>query len=753
MRTPVAFGLHRTPLRRLLAQGATLALIAAALVGVVVITSSGVARAAGTTITVTSTADSGAGSLRAAITTAETTPDDDTIVFDGSVFTSGSLHTITLASTLPTITKPLSIVGPGQSTLAISGDDSVRILNISQGNNTPPGVAVRISDLTLTRGKPASGNGGAMLISQAAVTLTRVTVSRSQASEGGGAYVGSASLTVIDSVFEDDTATTRGGAIRNDYGGMGEAYSYVSIQGSTLRRNRANSDGGAVFAARPVHITNSTITQNSAAGYGGGLWIGYGFHHTVTGSTITSNTATNGGGFSLGANWYKGLITIQNSTITDNTASSGVGGGLWMGSMIVQLIDDTISNGASGNCKPIWGVPSGAALNYSNVVSTSGSSISDNTCSQFDRAVTITSFTAAANGATSIIQATSDPTFVVGDRIRFCQPNGCNLTNTKTGVVTSVSTTDDTIAVTAEGTVTAWGGTSGMVGGAWVNLPKLWSVTPSSGDAGSSVTVTGTGFGSPTATPTPTVGLTFGGVSATGITHVDDTTLIATVPAGSGTVAVGASSNANTAAVASTTLAGAFTFGGSSPSPSPSTPPPPVYAPSPPTAVTASPLDGGAEVSWGAPSFSGSYPVSTYQVQASPGGRICLTSALTCSVTGLSNGTAYTFTVRALNGAGWSPSSESSNPVTPRAVPKPTLVITGSRDGARMAVSGSTTGMGMGGLVTPWTSRSLEDFISRAAIPVSVDGTFEWSRRASRSVVWRVYFTAESGRSNTVTIR
>jgi hypothetical protein len=89
----------------MLAQSATLALVAAALVGLAVTTSSGVARAAGTTITVTSTADSGAGSLRAAITTAETTPDDDTIVFDGSVFTSGTLHTITLASTLPTITK------------------------------------------------------------------------------------------------------------------------------------------------------------------------------------------------------------------------------------------------------------------------------------------------------------------------------------------------------------------------------------------------------------------------------------------------------------------------------------------------------------------------------------------------------------------------------------------------------------------------------------------------------------------------
>ena len=160
-------------------------------------------------------------------------------------------------------------------------------------------------------------------------------------------------------------------------------------------------------------------------------------------------------------------------------------------------------------------------------------------------------------------------------------------------------------------------------------------------------------------------------------------------------------------------------------------------------------------MSWSAPASSGSFPVSHYQVTSSPGSGSCLVAApaLSCDVTGLSNGTAYTFSVKALTGAGWSASSAPSNAVTPRAVPKPTIVITGSRDGARIAVSGSTTGMGMGGLVTPWTSRSLGEFVSRAAVPVSIDGTFEWSRRASSAVVWRVYFTAESTKSNTVTIR
>jgi len=80
-------------------------------------------------------------------------------------------------------------------------------------------------------------------------------------------------------------------------------------------------------------------------------------------------------------------------------------------------------------------------------------------------------------------------------------------------------------------------------------------------------------------------------------------------------------------------------------------------------------------------------------------------------------------------------------------------MMTGSRDGSRISVTGATTGMGMGGLLTAWTSKSLADFTQGREVMLSMDGTFEWSRRANSSVVWRVYFTAEGARSNTVTIR
>ena len=189
----------------------------------------------------------------------------------------------------------------------------------------------------------------------------------------------------------------------------------------------------------------------------------------------------------------------------------------------------------------------------------------------------------------------------------------------------------------------------------------------------------------------------------------------------------------------------------------PPPPPPPVFPPSAPVSVTAVAGDSRASVTWSPPTNAGSFPVSSYQVTATPGGRSCLTAALTCEVTGLTNGTSYIFTVKALNGAGWSSASAASNAVTPQTPPQPvpvSLMITGSRDGRLIAVSGSSVGLASGDQVTPW----IRVGAGRVAVPgrpvmTDADGSFEWSRRV-RDVrrVW-VHVTFGDVKSNSVLLR
>ena len=82
------------------------------------------------------------------------------------------------------------------------------------------------------------------------------------------------------------------------------------------------------------------------------------------------------------------------------------------------------------------------------------------------------------------------------------------------------------------------------------------------------------------------------------------------------------------------------------------------------------------------------------------------------------------------------------------------MVITGSRDGKRIEVSGRTTGFGMGGMLRPWTRFPGQSTYSEGAatIFVSEDGTFEWGRKTGKRVSVYVQTPDGSLRSNTVTI-
>lgn len=116
----------------------------------------------------------------------------------------------------------------------------------------------------------------------------------------------------------------------------------------------------------------------------------------------------------------------------------------------------------------------------------------------------------------------------------------------------------------------------------------------------------------------------------------------------------------------------------------------PRTVPGAPTEVSGSPGNNSATVSWLAPGSDGGSPVTSYTVSSSPGGFSCTTSTRTCTVTGLTNGNAYTFTVSATNAAGTGAASIASAPVVPVAPPTVTSIApTSGGVGTSVVINGS----------------------------------------------------------------
>jgi hypothetical protein len=252
---------------------------------------------------VTSSNDSGAGSLRAIINSA---CPGSTISFDMSQVTSP----ITLATELA-INKSLTISGPGASQLTISGNTVTRVFNVTVPS---PGV-VTFSDLTIANGKIGGVGGGILLNSTGTFNLNSSVLSGNVANFGGGIYnAGTGAVNISDSTFNNNSAPgSRGGGI-NMGGGA------IKVSNSTFSFNSAgNGDGGGIYnAGVPVTITNSTFSNNSANGGTGGGLVTLGGTVILTNSTFSNNSAGSGGGI---LNFSATPVQLRNTILALNTAT------------------------------------------------------------------------------------------------------------------------------------------------------------------------------------------------------------------------------------------------------------------------------------------------------------------------------------------------------------------------------------------------------------------------------------------------
>jgi hypothetical protein len=265
------------------------------------------------TITVTSTEDSGPGSLRDAI---ESAASGDTINFsvtDEIQLTSGTI----------TINKDLSIVGPGADDLMLiryseqyfkifqveSGVTvSISGLNISQGaalaTRDDAGGAVdnngtlTLDSCDLTYNGAYHGGGGA-LRNRGTMILKHCRVVNNLSEGQGGGILNQGMLTISDSLISQNTAGNMTGdlsAPRGDGGGGGIANSgTLAVDNTTFTSNSARTSGGALINSGHAVINNNTIVnnycglgRNPSVERGGGIY-NDGGDLSINASTIMAN--------------------------------------------------------------------------------------------------------------------------------------------------------------------------------------------------------------------------------------------------------------------------------------------------------------------------------------------------------------------------------------------------------------------------------------------------------------------------------
>lgn len=247
-------------------------------------------------ILVTNADDDGAGSLRAALTTANSNgPELDDIIFDASVFSSA--QNIVLSSALPDINSAVTISGVGADLLRIlrSFGEQFRIFNVNPGLEIASFSGMKVQNGTLT-----SGFGGG-IFSQSPLTLAQMHINGNIAEFGGGIALAFAGGTIIDSTINDNFAYSRpAGVYLQDAGELP-----LRIINSTISGNQAvNSDGG-IF--------------NYAIGNGGGGVS----RMEVINSTITGNSATTTGGLaSVSLGGTEASVEIRNSIVAGNTGNN-----------------------------------------------------------------------------------------------------------------------------------------------------------------------------------------------------------------------------------------------------------------------------------------------------------------------------------------------------------------------------------------------------------------------------------------------
>jgi hypothetical protein len=382
-----------------------------------------------TTITPTTFADVGSGSLRDAVLqfNADAGTDDDIILLDAGTYAltipnSGGHHEtagLTGDLNLTQTSHRWIIQGAGSSTIIDASQLQDRVFQIVN-----PGTQVVFQDLVITGGLAQDNGsngalagttdalGGGILNNGGNVTLDHVVLQNNVArggdaafhhpdgynARGGGLYSSGGALTIS------------GGTIANNQANGGRGGDMTNIRGGGLGHGGWAGGGGLYAAGGSLDISDSMIADNrgtggrggdggevrTTSGYpffggvggpgqGGGLYVNGGSLMIAT-STIASNEGRGGpgglygyDGASQGGGLYNGgTLTVSNSTVSNNNSVSGNiiydsgGGGAIYNTSTLTVSYTTLSGNSAHN-------DGGGIYNFIGALTVSNSILSGNT--------------------------------------------------------------------------------------------------------------------------------------------------------------------------------------------------------------------------------------------------------------------------------------------------------------------------------------------------------------------------------------
>ncbi|HEY9173728.1 MAG TPA: chitobiase/beta-hexosaminidase C-terminal domain-containing protein [Verrucomicrobiae bacterium] len=285
------------------------------------------------TFTVTTTDDSGPGSLRQAILDANAMPGDDRITFAVS-------GTSMLTSALPPIadTNTVTIAGPGTNHLTVSGNNAVRIFTVNAQ------ATATISGLTIANGLATGYANGAGIANAGTLALVNCAlINNTNLGGWGGAVFNSGNLTISNATFignqvvgesaPSPSAAGGGGGAAGLGGALTSISGTVNITACSFIGNLAlggnGADGGSYRGSHYPHWPGGRGggmnggaggIQFSGDGQTGG-WGGGG------GGGSDPNNPANGGAGGFGAGGGGGGCRITPGTGVGGQAGFGAGGG------------------------------------------------------------------------------------------------------------------------------------------------------------------------------------------------------------------------------------------------------------------------------------------------------------------------------------------------------------------------------------------------------------------------------------------